>query len=721
MAPARAASPLEDWSLCGPQQGLGRPSPVGDQKVGAGTYFIEADQAEIDLDPEGTATLLGDVRARLGRRQIQGDTMVYDRPSEQLDVLGTVRYWDRETFLSGARAHFDLELGDGWVDEASFRFLDRHGRGTADKVTVGGGILLAEQAKYTTCNPGATDWEIGASSLRLDKEADTGTARNVTVRFKDVPIFYSPWLSFPLSRKRKSGFLAPSYGSTEEVGADLLVPFYWNIAPERDATLALRAMSTRGTMFQGEYRYLMATGLGNLNVEYLPSDRQQGDSRSLYRFQHQQRFSPRLNLFVDLSHVSDRDYFEDLGTNIAISSTRFLDRRAELRYQGTGWSLLGRLQSYQTVDRNIGENGRPFDRLPQLLLTTSSPPRNRALSYGLRTELVRFDHDARTDGWRYDLTPNVSYPMRTLGTFLIPRLEMRYTHYALKDTAANQSNSQNRSVPTASLDGGLFLERDFAIGKGRYTHTIEPRLFYLYVPFRNQDNIPTFDTSEYTFSFAQLFRTNRFTGSDRVGDANQLTVALTTRLIDQDSGLERLRLSVGEIRYFRDRRVTLPGRAIDTESTSDIVVETAARIAREWSIQATAQWDTGENTTNRGTFTLRYRPNARGIVNVGYRFIRNQVEQTDLSARWPVNRQLSLVGRWSHEVPENRILDAFGGIEYNSCCWAVRAVLRKYLNSDKSDHVTGIYFQLLLKGLGGIGGKTDEFLRTQIPGYRNDF
>ncbi len=668
------------------------------------------------------STLKGNVEVVRASGELHADTVLYDRQTQILDSAGNIEYWNPDIYATGSQAHFELDSNQGWINDVHYRLVGTRGRGEAATVSMGGrNVLLLEKATYSTCPPGPPDWLFLAKSIKLDRLAQAGTARNVKVLFKGVPIFYSPYLSFPLSHARKTGFLTPSFGSSAEVGAEVTVPFYWNIAPQMDATIGVREMSKRGPMLQGQFRYLLPRGEGQAALEYMPKDRQLGESRGLYTFRHAQDLGQRWHTDLNLNHVTDHRYFEQLGTNLEVSSTSYLERRADLTYQGDAWGALGRLQGYQTINDNIAPADRPYHRVPQLVAATSLPQKNRRLNLSLYGEFVRFERDFGVTGNRIDLNPAVSFPIRTPATFLVPRLALRHTRYALENVAPGVSTSPKRTTPTASLDSGVYFDRELQIGSRAYTQTLEPRLYYLYVPFRNQSNLPVFDTAAYTFNFAQLFREERFSGADRVGDANQATLALTTRLLDKATGDERVRLSIGQIHYFKDRKVTLPGEPVERTRSSDLVAEIAAQVARAWQVRAGFQQDTSHNLTQKSALAVRYQPDSDRVLNLGYRFVRGAVEQADVSTRWPLSNHLAVVGRFNYALPEKRVLESFGGLEYESCCWALRTVVRRYLNSVEGTHLTGIFLQLELKGLGSLGQKTRSFLQQQIPGYDNAF
>ena len=718
------------WRQCGPPLVIPvKPlSPLsGIDETDRETVNVEADRADVD---EGkTTTLTGNVVIQRGPVQLAADQVIYNQVSEVIDASGTVRLWDKDLFAHGTSAHLELATDEAKLEQVTVTVVDAHGRGTAERAhIIGEKSVKIDNGTYTTCNPGNEDWILEADSLDLDREENVGAGRNVLVKFKGVPIFYSPFVTFPLGDERKSGFLPAKARVSSSTGVELTVPYYFNLAPNRDATLGVRAMQRRGVQVQGEYRYLISRGSGEAQLEYLHQDRERDEDRTAAKLRHSGQLAPRWHANVDLNWVSDNNYFEDLGTNLAVSSQTYLERRGDLIYTGDQWWMLGRIHAYQTVDETIPSNAEPYKRLPQILASTNFRERNRRINYGAVTELVNFDRDDSVTGRRGDLTPWASYPMRSAPGFIIPKVSLRFTQYDLDGTAAGADQSPSRLLPTASLDGGLFFERDTQLGNRRLVHTLEPRAYYLAVPFDDQTDLPVFDSGLYTFSFAQLFRENRFAGTDRVGDAHQLTLAITSRLLTADSGGELLRASVGQIRYLRDRKVTIPGITSDTTRGSNLVAEVAASLAPSWRFSAGAQWDPRESRTDRNTVSIRYKPNRRSVFNAAYRFLREDpfsvgrsLEQADFSMAWPVSVNLRAVGRWNYALAEGTTLESFAGLEYESCCWAFRTVLRRHLSSGSGNHTSSVFLQLELKGLTGIGRRTVSFIERSIPGYENEF
>ncbi|VFM96124.1 MAG: LPS-assembly protein [Candidatus Kentron sp. G] len=741
-----------NWSLCEKEFKIpARPIVDGGGGDPGATYLFGN---EANLLEENVFTLLGDVQIRRGNRQISADRIEYDKSLETVDAQGNVQAWDAGQYIIGKSAHVNLARSEYWAKDVKFLLMERHGQGTAEKIKVNNSkqIITARDATYTTCpsaggfeaqplgkkSSGTEDWQLTAERIKLNKATDRGTARDVTIKFKNVPVLYSPYLTFPLSDKRKTGFLAPSFGTSESVGTETTIPFYWNIAPDRDATFAIRGMTKRGALVQGQYRYLTDDSAGKVELDYLPDDSEYGDHREAFRFQHTGAIAPGWSTGIDFNWVSDKDYLEDMGKSMLASSTRFLEQRIDVRYNGRRWWALGRFQGYQTVDEMIQADDRPYNRLPQVQFGTRFREHNRKLNFQVKGEWIRFHRESdsvtgqRTVGQRIDITPSVTYPLRTSSAFLVPKLSLRHTKYDLDGTTEGKPGSPERTLPIFSLDSGLFLERDTSFGNRAYTQTLEPRVYYLAVPFKDQSDLPVFDTGEYTFNFGKMFRENRFSGPDRQADANQVTVALTTRLQDEQTTEEVFRASIGQVHYLRNRKVYLPDtddpdlEIIDKDNSSEIITEVVAKVAGKWRMMAGLEYSVEDGATAKSNIDLRYKPGSQRVFNIGYRYDRDYDEQASASFRWPLARNWGVVGRWVYALPESRTMEAVAGFEYDSCCWAARAVVQRFFNGTdengaEKDFNNTVFLQLELKGLAGVGRKTGEFLREMVPGYQNEF
>ncbi len=716
----------DPWALCPPVEGAAKPKASAQERANA-EIKLSADSA--DLAKEGKSSFKGNVVITRADQTLIADAVDYDRDAELANANGNASLDDSSISIHGDKILLNFKDDKTTVTNAKFDLYDKHGRGVSEKLSRDGtnNTTSLNNTTYTTCPTGNNDWYLNADKIKLKHDEGVGVAKNVSINFKGIPFFYAPRMTFPLDDRRKSGFLAPSFGSSEESGAEFSIPYYWNIAPNRDATLTPRILANRGLQLRGEYRYLSKKGKGSISGEYLSSDNEYNDEdRYLFSYKNTTAITPRFRVNANINSVSDDDYFEDLGNNIRLSSITHLERRVGASYSGDFWSVSGLLQGYQTIDNTIPSSSRPYERLPQVVFNANLPDRKFGLDYGLRAEAVYFNREGSVTGSRFDILPTISLPLRNSYGYITPKLGLRYTKYNLQDTLAGVNSSPDRSVPIFSVDSGLYFDRDTSIGGRSMTQTLEPRLYYLNVPKRNQNNLiidrtgqsVVFDSGLFDFSFDQLFRENRFSGADRIGDANQLTAALTTRFIDKSSGIERASASIGQIYYFQDREVTLPNGIIEKDRTSDIVAEVTGRFTRNLSARAGIQWDPNNNETEKGVVSVRYQSQDNHIVNFSYRQRRSLLEQTDLSVNWPITKKLSAVSRWNYAIDRKRTIDAFAGLEYENCCWIVRVVGREYINDlNQSGENFALMMQLELKGLTSFGDKVKKFLGRGILGY----
>jgi LPS-assembly protein len=711
-----------DWNQCGP---LRDPTASLSAREETGDIEISADSADLLRDQQ-LAVFSGNVEVAWGAQLLEANEVRYNESNETLDALGGIYYQQPGLLLSSESAHLELASDSGQLERVQYRLPSRRIRGDADAAN----ILDQDRSQYknisySTCAPDDDSWVMEAKELDIDQESGMGTVRNSVLKFKGTPVFYLPWATFPIDDRRKSGFLVPSIGHSGENGIDITVPYYFNIAPSMDATLYPRIMGKRGLLLGGEFRYLTDWYNSEMQAEILPNDYSRNSDEDSLRgaFSYRGASLPktRWQLATNIHYVSDKDYVEDLSDSLAASSSRHLERRGDLRYIGDDWEFLARLQYFQTIDKTIAPVDRPYARLPQLLLSMEKEVLNPLVVY-LDTEYVYFDLDDTVHGHRFDLRPGLGLRLENSWGYLTPKISAHYTSYDLEDQGSGNPNTPDRNLYTASLDTGLFLEREDNLFGTAVTQTLEPRLFYLYTPRENQDDLPVFDTSEYDLSFDSLFRENRFNGPDRVGDANQLTAALTSRTLDTASGEELLRASIGQTFYFEDREVQLPGVVDVDQSSSAIIAEIAARLSNHWRTRATAQWDphAGGEHTRQGALHLYYRGDEGGLFNLAHRYRADLLDQSDLSFRWPISSRLHAVGRWNYSWHKSRNLENFVGFEYDSCCWILRTVARHYVNNTDSDSNTAFFVQLELKGLTSLGRDIDSFLENGILGYQSD-
>jgi len=656
-------------------------------------------------------------------QDVHADRVQYSEKEKKAVATGNVLLRDPDLDITSERVDYWTEDETAKAENVRYWYHPSHGSGTADKAErISQDVIKLENATYSSCDFEDRDWELKAGKATLDRQKGVGTARNVTAKFKGVPFFYTPWMSFPLNDERKTGFLAPVFGRSSNSGIGIETPFYWNIAPHRDALFTPRYLSKRGVQLSGKGRYLNNNNYGELNLQYL-DDRDFDDDRYLVSFEHEHLFNDHFRADLLYNNASDDDYFEDLGDSIGVSSTQQLERRGDLYYTanhfGGSWNGLVRLQQFQIVDDLSLPINDPYKRLPQIIINNSYTNLPAGLEFTSSNEWVAFDHDNRIDGNRLHLSTELSRPWTAPGYFFTPSMRLMHTSYDLSNSVNN--NDPTRTLPSFSLDGGLIFERDTSSSNRR--QTLEPRLYYLYTPERNQSDIPLFDSGEYEFSVSQLFRDDRFTGNDRIADANQLTAALTTRYINQNTGKELFRASLGQIFYFEDRDVTLNNTADDDDSFSNLAGELQIGITDRWEAITAALWDPQEEEFNRTNARLQYRSDNNFIFNIGHRFRRDDFSQSDISFIYPINEQWRAVGRWNYALRDKNDLDLLGGLEYDTCCWKISFAARRFTNDSLGDYNNSIEVQLTLKGLTSLGSPLTEQLQRNIRGYedRNTF
>jgi LPS-assembly protein len=597
---------------------------------------------------------------------------------------------------------------------AQFALRQHPGRGAADAVaTARAGLVVLDRVTYTTCPEGASDWELRARRITLDTRAMRGVGLGTRVVFKGVPILYLPWISFPISGARQSGFLFPSLGSSSQSGATISVPWYWNIAPEQDLTATPTLYARRGLNLGGEYRLLTPSGTGTLRADYLHNDRLAQLNRSWLRLDSSAHFAGRWRAQIEAQQVSDTHYFEDFANGPQASSTTFLPRTLRLGTRGDIWQLQGQVEKFQTLDDQLAAIDRPYAELPRLTATAHWQG-SSGIGSELDSELVDFQRDAGPTGWRGHVQPGVSYDFTRPGFYLRPRASYDLTAYRLHDAVA--ASTPSRSLPILSLDSALELERTSGRAEERLV-TLEPRIQYVYIPYRDQSALPVFDSGLPDPNFVALFRANRYAGLDRIGDANDLTMGVTARMLQARTGQQYLSATLGQTLYFSQPRVLLPGEAPDTRKRSDLLANIDLTAYRNWNLHYDLAWNQELSYTEKSLLSLQYLPAGNRVVNLGYRFTRGSVAQAEASAAWPVGRRWDLYGRNVYSFLDHRTIESFAGLQYRENCWGVRLVVRDSVSNRAGTRATGWYLQLELKGLSSVGSGADAFLLGSIQGY----
>lgn len=695
------------WKLCPPMK---QPSvPVyGDRLI-----HVLADQAF--LKANGASNLRGNVIISRGDQSLLSNDIIYNSRSSVAVSISKVTLETPSLKIQAASGQFNLAKRTGKLNDVRYQYYPAHAQGKAREVERKDNTLTTlTDATYSTCPIGHEAWVLSASSLRLNQKADVGTARNVTLRFKGVPILYSPWLSFPLSKKRKSGLLTPLFGESSNSGFIYKQPIYWNIAPWVDATFTPQLYSKRGVAMGTQFRYLTTHSYSVVNGNYLPHDRQTNHSRWFYSMQQHTEPLPGLSTRIDYSRVSDDAYFNDLVDPLTGGTTTQLKQSFNGVYRTPYWKLGTQFLKYQILDPTLTTNELPYEKLPEITFSGQLPATPGALQASLNSRLTNFQRPDSVTGWRANITPTLRLPLSGSAWFATPTLKYYYIGYRLNNQTPGSPSAPSLNVPSFSLDSGLYFDRNVGT---RWIQTLEPRAYYLYVPYRNQQNLPVFDTSLNDFSYSQLFSDNRFSGGDRVGDANQLSLALTTRLIDASTGKERLSASIGQIFYFRSRRVTLPGEPVATQRRSDYAGRLRLALAQHWEGHASATFDPYSGKFDTAYYGLQYHLDPQRLINVGYQLNRGTTNQVNVSFLWPITPRWQSASRVDYSLRERRILDAFVGLQYNSCCWAARVLARRYINTVTGTYNNGIYFELVLKGLGGLGNSIGTYIQRNIPAY----
>jgi LPS-assembly protein len=726
--------------------------------IAADDHRIHIDTDDALVDADGNAVLNGRVKVRQDARSVTSDSVTYDEKTGRVSVKGGVDFEDPKLRVRSDTGRYDIS-GAANFDLANFQLMDRNGRGIAKDIDVlPDGKLSLTHVRYTSCPVGNEDWTLQASSLNIDSNAQEGVARNVIMRFKDVPIFYTPYISFPVGDERKSGLLFPSFGHSGSNGFELEVPYYFNLAPNYDLTLTPGLLTARGVQLAEQFRYLTSNSHGQIDATFLPNDKQDHTDRSYLHFTHITDFKEGMRFDADVSDVSDHSYFEDFAVGSDQTSVTFLERRADLLYYDDVWRVRGELQNFQTIDifnvlttcSGSGPTGppafcdqRPYSRVPRIQADALWPVANTPLELVLDSEIVNFVREIGPTGVRLNVAPEVRWSTREPGYFFEPAVGYDFTQYDLKnaaDSGIGAPSTPSRKLPYARVDAGLVFERE-AGSHGQRTQTLEPRVVYSYVPYRNQDNLPIFDTGLPDLNLTELFRTNRYVGEDRIGDANQVALALTTRLFDHVTGTQYLSATIGQIRYFSIPRVglpdvvalqaagdtlvtvpavnplALPGQALVTPRgqilmnlpgyvaglpvqafaaagsglttpafpASDIVADVALTAYKHISFNFDYLWNPYTSQTDKSEVSVQYRPDPSRVVNIGYRFQENVLSQTpilkqwDGSFAWPISSHWNAVGRWVYSLQDHQTIEQVAGFEYKSCCWKLQLVQRRYV------------------------------------------
>ncbi len=711
-----------------------------------GPTFLEAEIIQGHVDREIEAR--GQVVIHNLRERMEADWLRYDQVADEAHAKGGVVFMRGRDRMAGKE--LKLRLTDRLGAMAEVRY-ELHGQaktpGGREAVARGEAKTLHFQgadryqldgATYTTCPVDKADWVLKTDELKLDYAASLGSARQVRVEYMNTPILYAPWMDFSLDDKRKSGFLAPSYGVSSERGLELVTPWYWNIAPNRDATLIPRLMTKRGLQLGGEFRYLDESYRGDLGLEYLPNDRVANRDRYLALWRHNHQFDRHWSAHLDVEGVSDDSYFVDLSNQVNQTSQVNLPRQAALHYD-LGWlKAKAMVQDFQTLQDPAAPIFEPYRRLPQLSLLAGRDEQGRyPFQWDAAAEFVYFDraNNDGVQGRRFHANPSVSYPLRAAFATVTPKLGWFFTRYDLDDSTLLLRDTRDpltvalppggfasttRSMPMFSLDSSLVLERDDRyFGKG-FIQTLEPRLYYLYIPYRNQDRIPVFDTGLGDLSMDQLFSENQYIGTDRINDANQLTMAVTSRFLERENGKERLAVTLGQRYYFGDQQVTFPGQAARSANSTDLLALVSGQLNDKFRVGAGLQFNTDDGALAKANLGGSWRDGPGRVLNADYRYTNKRyataLNQIDLSAQWPLAPKWYGMGRLNYSLQDSRLVEGLAGVEYNAGCWSLRGVVQRLATTQNTES-NAFFLQLELRGLTKLGPNPLDILKRSISGY----
>ena len=723
-----SATAADEWGQCHawPQSKINYP---GEDRGEQSLTYLGADSS-VSHNNE-IIDLSGEVSVQRPDLQLFADEATYNKALKTLEVRGRIRYETADFTTQADYALIGLESNTGRFENTQYVIPARHARGSSRAIVIkDSDHTVLQQASYTTCDPGNEDWILRASSVDLDQDSGMGSAWNARLSFQGVPFIYIPYIRFPITNARMTGLLAASYGTSQLGGTELALPIYLNLHPQVDATITPHNYTNRGLKWDNELRYLSHYGEGRFHSERL-DDKVYGRERRLLGYSHSGKLAGQWRSDILFNKVSDRDYFKDFGNSLSASSLTHLERHVSLTRNDNYSTLFIQAQGYQTIDDSTPYSRRPYRRLPQITYTVA-PQTAGPLRLRLNSELVRFQQQQQLTGTRINLTPSVSLPYQRPAGFIIPKVSLSHTQYQLEDENNTLgTDSLARTVPISSLDSGLYFERDTPLFGHDYLHTLEPRAFYLNVPYRDQSNYPLFDSGRYDFSSAQLFNNNRFAGLDRIGDTEQVTLALTSRLLRQQDGWELIRGTIGQIQYLKDRQVELTGNQLDSSNQSETIIDAEFRPMRPLSVRGGIFWSSDDDTITRRDLRLQYMSDERHVINFSYRQRGNPItaptavtREIDSSLLWPLTGQWSIIGRRYHSLPDNRTLEKLAGFEYNDCCWALRVVRRAAFIEDS--RLTSApygtlryswYLQLELKGLTSLGDSIDRLMQDKIIGY----
>jgi len=750
--PVRAeTNKLLDWRLCPATDVI----PAFEQAPSTGSLPKLEDRSLAETQIEGDALLgtqtlpryVGNVVLQRHDQFMSADSLRFNTESGDYLAEGNLRYSDDGIRLMAERAEGNQDADVHRITQIQYQLIDQRGNGVAQSLVLQGAQAQMRRSTYTTCDPSQPWWKLSAPYIHVDNDTGFGTARNAVVFLGNMPVLYSPWFRFPIDERRSSGLLFPKLRVSSRNGLDYAQPIYLNLAPNYDATISPHWMSRRGMALDNEFRYLYSSGRGKINGSIMPDDRlrdRQQRSHVTYRSWH--NLNATWQARANLGWVSDERYIEDFSNRLEGLGSSSVQSTFGIYGSGRYWQAGIMADHWQLADYTLTEAALPYHRRPRVFFNWDQTLGQR-FDIGLKAEAVQFTHDAirgknpltfertgvvtaRPGGSRLDLKPHIAVPLTGASWYLTPALALRHTVWHLdEDLAKTQGSARTlqRTLPIASVDAGLLFDRNTTIRRQPFLHTLEPRLFYLHIPYRDHSGVPLFDTRSFPFSWGQLFRDTRFTGADRQNDSEQITTAVTTRLINQNTGRERLSASAGQIIYLRDSLVTLqPGNPITEKGKSAWVGDVTWSPTDRWTLGSTYQWNPDSRHEEMFNAYARYLSPVAGVVNLNYRYRRNPndgshlLRQADLSFFYPLNPRWSMVGRYYYSLLDERPLEIIGGTQWSSCCVNIRALVRRYVRTREGEMDNSIQLEFEFKGLGSAGQNTQRTFRRAVVGYHRD-
>ncbi len=688
---------------------------------------VSADR--IEGNPEDQLHLIGNAEVRRGGAVLKGDRITYTQATDEVESVGNARLYRMGTAFSGPSMKYRLTERSGEMQDAEYEYAPRKLRGCAKNIRfLSGDTTEMEGVKITTCPKDEEAWFIKLDKLDIDEYDQMAKGKWATLHFLGVPVLGSPWFMFPIGNERRSGFLVPTFGMSSSRGVDFMVPYYFNIAPNYDFTLTPRVMTKRGAMLRTETRVLQEHWNAELYYDILPHDHETHSSRSSLSLKGQYHYGPWYGN-VDYNRVSDDDFISDFSGNIRESSVSILPQNLSLSYADSPfWNASIAVNKNQTIRSSI----IPYERVPSVSLNGYVGDWN-GFEFTTYLNATRFQHQSRIEGDRFIAEQSIAYPLRGAAWFMTPKVSLLGTWYQLHDLDNHPGytdKNPSRVTPSMSVDTGLIFERNTAWFGRAARQTLEPRMYYTFTPYRNQDDIPIFDTWVSDLNMTSLFSENAFTGYDRVSEANQLSTALTTRYLDAENGVELFRATIGQRQYFRDQRVgfsseyttqTNPYRV--GVNRSDIFASVGARLSHSLRGDSTMQYSTSEGRFVKAMAGVRWQPRPMSVIGLYYRFNdrtsieEDRIKQIDLALQWPITERLFALMRYNYSLNSRKPIEELIGFEYIHNCWTFRAVAQRY-NTEYNTRESNFFLQLELNGLGSIGSNPDTVLSRNIQGYQ---